>query len=198
MASLWYRGAEEAYLSSILERFKKELKSLLDRGQNLHRAIWYETHPDEFREATAKVDEDFDAFVKSLPNVKADYQSWYSEARAVLKQILRDRVEDFVKHYEKPKGRKQVNYESYRIEDYLTGLSVRRGGEEIVSPSAAIPHLMQQLSILVAALKRFDTFSVRYTADRPSRSVRFRSRRGGGAWKKEISESCGRNRRCRA
>ena len=144
-------------MSSILERFKKELKSLVVRGENLYHSMAYESHPDAFREAAAKVTEDIDAFVKSLPNVKADYQSWYSEARAVVKQILPDRVEDFVKHYEKPRGRKEINHESYRIEDYLTGLRVIRGGEEIVSPGAAIPHLVQQLSILVAALKRFDT-----------------------------------------
>jgi hypothetical protein len=77
----------------------------------------------------------------------------------VVKFLLPDRAADFVKLYEKPKGRKEIAYGNYVIEDYLQGLRVTRGGLEIevVSPKAAIPQFRQQLNILKSAQKRFDS-----------------------------------------
>ena len=43
-------------------------------------------------------------------------QPWYSEAKVLIRQLLPDRLSDFVRHYEKPKPRKDITYESYRIE----------------------------------------------------------------------------------
>jgi hypothetical protein len=73
------------------------------------------------------------------------YQSWYPKAKVLVKQLLPDRLPDFVRHYEKPKPRKDIIYENYRIEDYLQGLNVTRGWEKakVVGPDAAIPHFRQ-------------------------------------------------------
>jgi hypothetical protein len=62
-----------------------------------------------------------------------------------------------VRHYEKPKSRKEIDYESYRIEDYMQGLQVTRGLDKqvIVGADAAIPHLQQQIAIVKAAEGRF-------------------------------------------
>lgn len=94
-----------------------------------------------------------------LPSFSEDYQSWYSEAHSLVKQLLPDRLADFVRHYEKPKPRKNVSYENYRIEDYLQDLTVTRGWEKetIVGPYAAIPHFRQQLSILKSVEVRFES-----------------------------------------
>ena len=58
----------------------------------------------------------------------------------MIKQFLPDRLADFVRHYEKPKPRKDISYDSYRIEDYLQGLTVTRGydKEKVVGPDAAV------------------------------------------------------------
>jgi hypothetical protein len=66
-------------------------------------------------------------------------------------------VADFVRHYEKPKGRKAINFETYRIEDFLQGLVIRHSytKEKLVDISAAIPHFQQQMAILRAAKARF-------------------------------------------
>jgi hypothetical protein len=66
---------------------------------------------------------------------------------------------DFVGHYERPKTRKQVDYETYRILDYLLGLHVTRGAakEKIVGPDAAIPQFRQQLAIVKAIEPRFES-----------------------------------------
>ena len=64
------------------------------------------------------------AFLKSFPKFNETYQSWYSEAKALIRQLLPDRVEDFARLYEKQKSRKEITYENYTIEDCLQGLNV--------------------------------------------------------------------------
>jgi hypothetical protein len=75
----------------------------------------------------------------------------------LVRRLLPDRLSDFVRHYEKPKPRKDITFESYRIEDCLQGLSVSRGWdkEKVVGPDAAIPHFRQQLAILKSVAARF-------------------------------------------
>jgi len=68
-------------------------------------------------------------------------------------------LEDFVRHYEKPKSRKDVSHENYRIEDYLQGLSITRGWqkEKVAGPASAIPQFRQQLAILKSVSARFES-----------------------------------------
>jgi hypothetical protein len=119
----------------------------------------YDCFPDEMRKVFQENLGDKDQeFIKNLPSFATKYQSWYSEALALLRQLLPDRVSDFVRHYEKPKARKSITFENYRIEDYLQGLKVTSGYQEkIVGPDAAIPHFEQQLAIVEAAQARFES-----------------------------------------
>ena len=77
----------------------------------------------------------------ALPSFKDEYQSWYSEAKALIRQLLPDRLSDFTRYYEKPKSRKDITYENYTIEDYLQGLNVTRTAgmttSTVVGPDAA-------------------------------------------------------------
>jgi hypothetical protein len=97
--------------------------------------------------------------LKALPLFTDDYQSWYSEAKVLIGQLLPDRLSDFVRLYEKPKPRNDVTFENYRIEDYLQGLNVTRGlqKEKVVGLDAAIPHIRQQLAILKSVKARFES-----------------------------------------
>ena len=95
--------------------------------------------------------------IGALPRFKTVYQRWYSEALALVRQLLPDRLNDFVRLYEKPKGRKEVTYENYRVEDYLQNMVVTRGGQVILDSSAALPNFVQQVAILEAARARFDS-----------------------------------------
>jgi hypothetical protein len=147
---------------SNLERYRKDLDDLVHRGERLHLAIQAECYPEKFAEAMEKeYGEKAGAIRAKLPSFAESYQSWYSEARAVIRQLLPDRLADFIRHYEKPKPRKDITYESYRIEDYLQGLNVTRTfglqKETVVGPDAAIPHIRQQLSILKSVRARFES-----------------------------------------
>ncbi len=143
-----------------LDRYKKDLDSLIERGQDLHIAMQFECFPKETESALKKEFGDkAKEIIKKLPSFTVSYQSWYSEAKALIKQLLPDRLADFVRHYEKPKPRKAIDYENYKIEDYLQGLNVTRGvyKEKVVGPDAAIPQFRQQLAILQAVKGRFDS-----------------------------------------
>jgi hypothetical protein len=75
----------------------------------------------------------------------------------LLRQLLPDRVGNFVGLYERPKARKSIDYENYVIQDFLQGLTVTRGGAPVVEPKAALPKYRQQLAILKAAITRFES-----------------------------------------
>jgi hypothetical protein len=143
-----------------LERYKKDLDKLLVEGDQLHLAMQRECLPDEFdREVKKGMGEKAKEFIKKLPSFSSNYQTWYSEALVLVKQLLNERLSDFVSHYSKPKSRKDITYENYRIEDYLQGLSVTRGyvKEKVVGPDAAIPHFRQQLAIVKSVKARFES-----------------------------------------
>ncbi len=145
---------------SNLDRYKKDVEDLINRGGMLLNAIQFECYPKEFeaqlkKTALGKLKD----LLAQVPSFKEDYQSWYSEAKVLIKQLLPDRLSDFVRYYEKPKGRKDISFENYRIEDYLQGLTITRGWEKekVVGPDAAIPQFRQQLSILNAVQRRFES-----------------------------------------
>jgi len=144
-------------MSDRTKKFAEELDQLLEDGQLLFDAMQFDCYPDEFKEVYLKgLDGDkkaLNAFLKKLPNVKDAYQPWYSKAYAVVKQILPDRLSDFVSYYEPEKNRKEISFQNYMIKDYLQGLRITRGWEKevIADGSAAIPEFRQQLNIVKAA-----------------------------------------------
>jgi hypothetical protein len=145
---------------SNLDRYKKDLDSLVDKGEDLDLEMQAACFPEQVTRAlqNAHGDETKD-LLKALPRFQEAYQPWYSEAKALVRQLLPDRLADFVRHYEKPKPRKDITYENYRIEDYLQGLNITRGyaKEKVVGPDAAIPHFQQQLAILKSVRARFES-----------------------------------------
>lgn len=147
-------------MSSNLDKYKKGLSDLIKQGNALHLAIQYDCFPEEFESVKKKLTKkQFDMFQKNLPTFRDDYQKWYSEAQVVIKLLLPDRLTDFIKLYEKPKGRKEISYENYVVQDYLQGLILTRGWEKekIVGLDAAIPHFRQQLNILKSVERRFES-----------------------------------------
>jgi len=143
---------------SNLTKYKKDLGELISTGVDLLMAMQYECHPEEFeKQLKPKLKKEYLGFVKKLPNFKQSYQSWYSEALILLKQLLPDRIPDFIKLYEKPKNRKSIEYGNYTIEDYLQTLVVTNNFERKVGPEAALSQFQQQLHIVESIKKRFES-----------------------------------------
>ena len=133
------RAANQKTIYNI-DRYNKDRDNLITRGEQLHLAIQFECYPEQCRQALNKAKLKPEDVLSRLPSFAEAYQPWNSEAKPLVRQLLPDRLADFVRLYEKPKPRKNISYENYRIEDYLQRLTVTRGieGERIIGPDAAI------------------------------------------------------------
>jgi hypothetical protein len=143
-----------------LDKYKEDLERLISEGNDMHLSIQYECYPKEFEEQIkTDLGDKYDKLIESLKPVKQHYQTWYSESLLLLKQLLPDRVNDFVKLYEKPKTRKSIEYGNYVMEDYLQNLTVTSGyqKEKKVGPEAAISQLEQQIAIIKSVKRRFES-----------------------------------------
>lgn len=141
-------------MTTNIDKFKKDLERLVDTGYSLHLALVRDCYPDELKE---QMGEKFDEHVKKLPVFSTDYQAWYSESMALIKQLLPDRLDDFTMHYKKSKSRIDITTENYRIEDYLQGSKIDMFNLTGTRLERAIPHFKQQLAILKSVEKRFDS-----------------------------------------
>lgn len=148
-------------MAANVERFKKDLDRLIAQGDLLEYSMIREIDGKNFvKQVKEQLGEDkLASFLKTLPDFKSAYEAWYSESLAVLRQLLPDRVDNFIALYEKPKTRKSIEYGNYVIQDYMQGLRVTRGWDKevVVDSSGALPQYRQQLAILKAAAGRFES-----------------------------------------
>jgi hypothetical protein len=148
-------------MAANLERFKKDLERLIAQGELLEYSMIHEIDAKRFLKQVKEQlgDEKLAPFLKTLPDFKTTYEAWYSESLALLRQLLPDRVSNFIALYEKPKTRKSVEFGNYVIQDYMQGLRVTRGWDKevVVDSSGALPQYRQQLAILKAAKSRFES-----------------------------------------
>jgi len=148
-------------MAANIDRFKKDLERLIEVGHNLDLAMVSDVDSAGFmRQAIKQLGdkEKAEALVKKLPNFKTEYEKWYSECLALLRQVLPDRLENFVALYERPKNRKSLpGYSDYVIHDYMHNLRVTRGSDVIADSSSAVPKFRHQLAILSAASARFES-----------------------------------------
>ena len=142
-------------MSEKMKKFEGDLDRLIDKGDLLDVAIQYEYNNEEYMRQLRKVmdKDEIESSLKNLPSFTFEYQSWYSEALALIKQVLPDRFEDFKSYYEFPRVRKEITAANYRIRDCLQGLKITRGYNEvvIVDSKSAIPIFVQQLNIVKSA-----------------------------------------------
>jgi len=142
-----------------IEKYKKDLDDLIERGRMLHYGMIIEINPEEKETLKKRYTKEKWKNVEVMIDFKNKYQTWYSEALECVRQILPSRLDDFVRYYKPKVGRKEYNYENYTISDFLTGLSVTRGyqKEKIVGPDAAIPLFKQQLAIVESLKNKFES-----------------------------------------
>ena len=149
-------------MSTNLDKYKQDLDRLIETGNHIRTGLVREAlgkaeFEKQLRKELGNDEEKIKAFLKKVPDFKGGYQSWYSEALSVVKQLLPDRLADFVRLYEKPKNRKEISFENYRIEDALQGLRVTRVGDVKADTSSAVPHMDQQIAIVLSIRRRFES-----------------------------------------
>lgn len=140
-------------MQSNIDSMKNELKELRERGHNLYLAMIDDVRglPDDFKK-------DLEKDGVKLPNFNRQYDSWYSEALVVIKQMLPDRVEDFIKQYKQEK-RKEIDFLTYGISDYLLGVRTTKGYQQdvVADKSSAVGKMEMQNTILAAVSKKFES-----------------------------------------
>lgn len=136
-------------VESNITKFKDELKALIDEGEKLKLSLALDL--DIVDKKTEKQLREIE-----LPIFKEKYEQWYWLSMRVVKQTLPDRLSDFVKHY-KDEKRKQTDFLTYGVSDYMIGLRVTSRGETVVDGKAAFPKFEQQLKILKSAQSRLES-----------------------------------------
>ncbi|PRY26953.1 hypothetical protein CLV78_1011059 [Aliiruegeria haliotis] len=130
-------------MSERTKKFSDDLKRLIVEGNELLNSIQYECYPDTVSEQIYKAvdndEEKAEKILKDFPSFRDDYQKWYSEAQAVIKQVLPDRLSDFISYYEYPRVRKKIDFQNYMIRDYLQGLQITSGYEKRSLLTAPLP-----------------------------------------------------------
>ena len=113
-------------MSEKTNKYEEQLDNLISKGDSLYMAIQYEYHGRKFIKFAEKTfgQEKAKEIIDNIPNFKTEYQSWYSESLALIKQVLPDRVKDLLSYYEYPRARKHITFENYMIRDHLQGLRV--------------------------------------------------------------------------
>jgi hypothetical protein len=80
-------------VSSNLDRYKKDLDSLVAKGDQLSLALEYESFPERIEKLVKEqYKEEAEAVLKTIPVFRHAYQAWYSEAKVLIKQVLPDRL----------------------------------------------------------------------------------------------------------
>lgn len=144
-------------MSERTKKFAAELDVLIVKGDMLSMAIQNECRPKEFKlqvtEALKGDKDKVEKYFQDLPSFKRDYQAWYTEAQEIIRQVMPNRLADFVSYFDIPKTRKDITFQNYMIRDYLQGLHITRGWEKevVVDGTAAIPEFAQQLNMVKAA-----------------------------------------------
>ena len=138
---------------NLKNKYKTDFDSLVNRGVDLQYGLINELK-DLYEEAFDKLnDEERKKFVGK--SFRDKYNAWYSESLALVKQLLPDRLEDFVMQYKLPK-RKELTYSTYTISDYLQGVVVKDGyGNIKIDGRAIVEKFKQQYLILDSLRNRF-------------------------------------------
>ena len=141
-------------MESNISRYREDLKRLIQQGQNLYYGL-YNEFSKEFKKEIEKLDKDTQKLIRNS-SFKSNYNSWYNESLVVIKQLMPERLDDFVSYYRLPK-RKEYSYETYTISDYLVSLVLTRGKEYVFKPSSIFNKFDQQYEILRSLETRFDS-----------------------------------------
>lgn len=139
-----------------LQKYKGDLKALIAKSDLLYYSLANDLVVGTVEKK--KLKKYLEENKLTLPDFKNEYEKWYSEALEVIKQILPSRYDDFKRLY-KDEKRKDINYLTYTISDYMIGIRKTRGLLEtvVVDEKAAFPKFEQQMKILKAAERRFES-----------------------------------------
>lgn len=140
-----------------LERYKKDYEKLSALGKALHFGFIceYKNHHKVKGEYSTLSIEQKELGESHLFSI--NYQGWYNESIRLIKQLMPERLDDFVSFYSASKNRKTIDLLNYSLSDCLLGFQSSRYGEIIVEPVDGFVLFKQQLSILLSLQGCFES-----------------------------------------
>jgi len=141
-------------MPSNLDRYKTDLAKLIALGSQMSADLM-------LRELNPKDKEGIELAKKLSGTFEKDYQRWFSESIALIRQIMPDRLAEFVSLYKGEGRRKNIDVTTFTIQDWLLGVRAavsRYTGEKPFEDRAVITMAFNtQLDILKSIQQRFET-----------------------------------------
>ncbi len=123
-------GQSRYVMESNIEKIQKGIEDLRKKGFYLECGLRNEMGmPYSDKELATISDEETRKEIKRA-KFKDKYQYWYNASLAAIKQLLPDRVEDFISAYHQ-NVTKEKNLTNYGIEDFILGLTLTSYSKEI-------------------------------------------------------------------
>ena len=141
---------------SNLDKYKKDLEVLVKVGKKMEIDLTLRY----LKEQGELNDSQKEAAKKIKGSFESEYQRWYTEACAVIKQLVPDRYLEFEHLYKGEGKRKDIKSTTYNIQDWLNGIRVSENylGEKPYDDFAIVSmRLKTQLAILKSVEARFES-----------------------------------------
>lgn len=136
-------------MNSNLEKYKKDIDSLIKQGREIY---------DELYTAVGKIQPEEEP---STPKFFSHYQNWYTEAHAIISQLLLSRISEFESLYHPNIKRKKIDVTTYSIQDWLLGVRSNVNDytrkKHFHDAGVIVMRFHTQLKILKAVQKRFES-----------------------------------------
>ena len=144
-----------------LDKFKLDLDRLITEGSILERSLSLESLTEESKKKIAASKEGNDTLKKIEGLFRANYQNWYTQASALIKQLIPDRHSEFVSYYLIDSKRKTIEGRNYKIQDWLngfiSGVNQFTGAKHFNDFSIITGYFRSQFAILKACNVRFNS-----------------------------------------
>jgi hypothetical protein len=142
-----------------LDRYKSDFEKLVKLGEKMELDVILRHR----QKSEGKLDQKLkDSAEKLKGTFENEYQRWFTESSAVIRQLLPDRLGEFEHLYKGDSKRRIINSDNYNIQDWLNG--IRSTGTVFGFPDStfddfgiAFMRFRTQLSILKAVGSRFDS-----------------------------------------
>lgn len=144
-------------MTTNLSKYKTDLEKLLALGDRMYADLALRS-----RSESGKLTKELQAKFDKVKGVfDGSYQAWYTEAGAIIRQLIPDRLAEFQELYKGDGKRKTTDLQTYHIQDWLNGVrsSKARGTNEKIFDDLAVivMRFNTQNSILKAVQARFES-----------------------------------------
>lgn len=137
-----------------LEKYNADLQRLQEDGEHLMLGLLNELK-DEVPEIWKKISQERKNEIEKY-TFTDKYNAWYNGSLAVLRQLMPERVEDFVEYYKNDK-RKELKASTYTVRDFLIGTMLYDGHKSIWTRSDVLQKYQQQKLIIESLSSRFES-----------------------------------------